>query len=402
MSATAIEEFERHVEQLIKFEAALLRFDHGAPGDTLSYTQSLSGDIERRGNTFLCVVTMRRQLDEWAKICKLEAREICDQASRTAVYRDLDKVVSATKHLPDKESLEELKLQEQSRQRNGFAWRRQRSPFFGECYERRKKAVEDALNSEALQDFKVLSDDPKHNGRRERISSHRYRMERELLKVSKDLLIPLLPPELSSKLGLTDATEAVAAAKMLDGGQQPSDAAKKRTSQSDGQELSPKNPVVCKRMDKNSADLIARQLDKSDPTFKHGNVELWAKRIRDHQIQKTGLLWSCSTTTVHATDFWDEVMKESGRGRRARSVKTVAFSGKTEATVEGSDSVLNELAAKEDQCAIDAVMQSGMKDDAKAATVEKIRVGEMTTAEALKMAELFPKRSKAKKSLIRE
>ncbi|MFM9959685.1 MAG: hypothetical protein ACKV2Q_00465 [Planctomycetaceae bacterium] len=160
--------------------------------------------------------------------------------------------------------------------------------------------------------------------------------------------------------------------------------------------------VQVKRMDKDIADLIARRLDKDDPRFKHGDVGMWAKRIRDYQIQTTGLLWSCSTTTVHATGFWSEVMKESGRGRQNRSVKTVAYSAKTAATFSGADSVLNELAAREEQPAIDAVMQSRMTDDAKAATVEKIRAGEMTPAQAIELAKTFPKRRKRDKELIRE
>jgi|GEM_PF-1756360 len=167
-------------------------------------------------------------------------------------------------------------------------------------------------------------------------------------------------------------------------------------------ETPPRVKIAPQRMDKGLADLIARQLDKGDPKFKHGDAETWAKRIRERQNQLTGLMWSCSAATVHATDFWDETMLALGRGRKSRSVPTVAYSEKTAATVANGDSVLSELVAKEEQLAIDAVMQSGMKDGSKAATVEKIKAGEMTPAQAIELSKTFPMRRKRDKELIRE
>lgn len=157
-----------------------------------------------------------------------------------------------------------------------------------------------------------------------------------------------------------------------------------------------KQSDVPKRMKKATADAIARQLDKADPLFRQGDAETWATRIREHQNSITGQQWTCSQSTVAATGFWLEVMQGSGRSRKTRSVPTVAYSAKIAASVEGADGVLNELMAREEASAIDAVMQSGMTDDEKAAARAKIEEGVMSTTQALELAAMFPTREKPK------
>ncbi len=156
------------------------------------------------------------------------------------------------------------------------------------------------------------------------------------------------------------------------------------------------------RMDLVVADKIARKLNKADPQFKHGDVESWARGIREYQSETTGTPWSCSTSTVHKTGFWDEIMTELGRSRKKRSVKTVAFTGKAEATVASADTELNDLVAREEERAIDVVMKSRMSEQEMAATIENIRDGSTTPAQAIELASVVPQGRKPKKAAIRE
>lgn len=283
------------------------------------------------------------QLKELASKCRAVALSQLSKAEFAECSRDLDSIISAIAELQKWDDFGEFSREGVARFGSDLVNPLNRVAVYRGRFEPRLKAAEAALKSDALEVLKAVADVPAGNKDKAATASP---------SVARDELIAA--------------------------------------------------PLIPKRMDKDLAEIIARKLDKADPQFNHGDAEAWAKRIREHQSQLTGELWSCSKATVHSTAFWGEVMIASGRGRKSRSVPTVAFSAKAVATVEGEDSVLNELAAREEQPAIDAVMQSGMDEKGKAATVNKIKAGEMTLAQAIELAKQFPIRPKQKKSRLRE
>lgn len=146
---------------------------------------------------------------------------------------------------------------------------------------------------------------------------------------------------------------------------------------------------------KPEAESWAQRLATKDLVFKHGTAEQWAARIEKESGKP------CSDSLVKKLDYWKKTRKETGRSRRRGGGRSpVHFSKKMEAVVGRNDNPLEKMVAREEQDtsqgigqAIALVESSAMKPKEKRATVEKLRAGGMTPAEAVDMVK-FLKRSK--------
>lgn len=155
-----------------------------------------------------------------------------------------------------------------------------------------------------------------------------------------------------------------------------------------------KEPSKFKKMTRAMAESYAERLAKTDLSFVIGTAEEWAKRIAQMVSKETGVSWTCSVSTVSNIEFWKGEMKRQSRGREGRSVTAGSFSDKMAASVGQADDILEDMVAKEEQPAIDAVMQSGMDNKGKAAAIKRIKDGEMSVTAAFQMAAMFPAQRK--------
>lgn len=135
------------------------------------------------------------------------------------------------------------------------------------------------------------------------------------------------------------------------------------------------------------ANKTAMELAKKDPAFVNGGAREWAAAIR----KATGK--TCSTDTVQGTPLWIATMKTTGRGRtKGKTPVAVGLTDSLEATVNGGEPTPFHHAAEIDE-AEKAIEQSGMDDNGRQATLDKLRGQRMTPQEAKQLAAEFPPKS---------
>lgn len=145
------------------------------------------------------------------------------------------------------------------------------------------------------------------------------------------------------------------------------------------------------------ADATARVLAAENAAFTDLTAREWAEKIRE----VTGK--TCSLPTITSTSLWKETMAKTGRGRsKGKTPRAVGLTEKAESVIgdRRPGDVLEQLAADEEYeagqeetaelaAAIEAVEASGMKDEQKAATLEKLNRGELTAEKAKQLASMF-------------
>ncbi len=150
-------------------------------------------------------------------------------------------------------------------------------------------------------------------------------------------------------------------------------------------EVEPRGGTLQESITREEADAVARKLAERDPTFKSGTAVQWAGAIE----RESGK--DCSATTVKETDFWNNVMEESGRKRGKGRARALSFTKEVQSMVVDNRQVgpLKTLvAAEEEENAIQAVMSSSLPDTERTAIIEKVKNGEMTPAAAKEVARL--------------